>query len=261
MKKLIICLTLIFIQNNLFAQNFSNSLKGYYSNTKENELYSSIYLNGDGHALINEAYLAEYVQIDNKIYLFPDKSVFIFTLNNDKLIGDSSWVENNTYKKNKDTIRTKEITVPVYKIEPKLLYEFYKINYTEGTDQVSFDYFVDPEKYKNSIEKLCNQGLTTACASYFGLLYLEDLGGLDQLLENKSLNIKTNSKLENLAKFIIDKGDIRGYGLLASYYFSTGNEERGNEILEKGVELNDPKSVNLLLEIELKKIDADIKED
>ena len=58
------------------AQNISATLKGYFSTSKKDALYSSIYFDGEGHVLINDNYAGEYFQKEDCVYVFPDKSVF-----------------------------------------------------------------------------------------------------------------------------------------------------------------------------------------
>lgn len=259
MKRILSTLVIIALPALTSAQNISNSLEGYYKSNKKDALYTSFYFDGKGHVLISDSYNAEYVVVDKTVYVFPDKSVFIFTLDNDKLTGKSNWVEKTTYKKTKTPILSEDISIPTYKVDPNFLFEFYRLNYKDGTDETSFDYFENPEEYNKSIKNLCDKGLTTACAAQFGILYIEALGGLDQLLENTTTTLKPNLELENLANHIIKLGDIRGYGLLASYYFAIGNEDRGNEILEQGIELGDQNSSNLMLQLELNKMQNEIE--
>lgn len=233
------------------AQSITNSLKGYYKSTSKNDLYTSFYFNGDGHALINDGYPAEYVQVENIVYLFPDKSVFVFELKDKNLIGKSNWVEKATYKTSTIPDFGEEITIPQYTIVPNLLYEFYKINYEIGTDQPNYDFYSDYDTYTARLKNLCDKGLTTACGGYFGLLYIESLGGIDQLLDSNTHAIKPNKEIEKIGELMIQRGDIRGYGLLGSYYLAIGNNDKAKEYLEKGTESGDLQSATLQFELEM----------
>lgn len=238
------------------AQSITNSLKGYYKNTSKNDLYTSFYFNGDGHALINDGYPAEYLQVDNFVYLFPNKSVFVFELKDKKLIGKSNWVEKASFKSSTTPDFGEEISIPKYTIDPNLLYEYYKINYEIGTDQPKFDFYSDYDTYTARLKDLCDKGLTTACGGYFGMLFIENSGGIVQLLESNTNTLKPSKEMEKIVEFMIQKGDIRGYGLLGSYYLAIKDEVKGYEALTKGMELGDLKSSNLLMELELNQLES-----
>lgn len=251
--KLTILFTLITL--NVCAQKITNTLEGYFKNTKENELYNSIYLDGKGHALINNSYQAEYFQKDDRLYLFPDKSVFILKIDKNKLKGESTWVDKLTFKETKIPESEEINPLATYYIAPELLHEFYKQNFIEGTDETNFSLFSDEVSYSENAKKLCDQGLTSACGAQFGLLYIEALGGIDLLLdENLDKNIKENKVLEQLANKMIGLGDIRGYALLGSYYYAIGKEDLAFETYQIGSDNGDQTSASILLQTELNQL-------
>ena len=137
--KLSVLLTLITV--NIFAQKSTNTLEGYFKNNNDDDLYTSIYLDGKGHALINEAYEAEYFQREDLLYVFPDKSVFILKVDKDNLKGKSSWVKKLTFKKNNAPELDENRPFATNLIDPELLYAFYKLNFNEGTDEANFSIF------------------------------------------------------------------------------------------------------------------------
>ena len=257
--KLSLLLTLITV--NIFAQKSTNTLEGYFKNNNNDDLYTSIYLDGKGHALINEAYEAEYFQREDLLYVFPDKSVFILKVDKDNLKGKSSWVKKLTFKKNNAPELDENRPFATNLIDPELLYAFYKLNFKEGTDEANFSIFEDEAHYIEHTKKLCDQGLTAACGAQFGLLYLQELGGFDKLFEERSvLKINKSKVLEDLANKMISLGDMRGYALLASYYYAIGNEELAFKTYQIGSENGDQKSTSILLEMELNKILEDENE-
>ena len=244
------------------AQNISATLKGYFSTSKKDALYSNIYFDGEGHVLINDNYAGEYFQKEDYVYVFPDKSVFIFKVDKDKLKGISSWVEKNTYKQAKipsnDSV---ERVFKTYKINPTLLHQWYIQNFKEGTDEISFSVLEDSSKFKNQMEDLCNKDLAAACGSLFGINILEAVGGLNALLdtENRSaVELKPDIKIEAIARKMINLNDFRGYSLLGSYYMMLGNTEKAKLIYEEGAQQGDIDSVYALFGLNLEeKIDVE----
>lgn len=237
------------------AQTISNNLSGYFQNSKKDALYSSIYLDGKGHAIISDSFSAEYFQKEDTLYVFPDKSVFIFKLEKGKLKGLSSWVEKNTFKQTTTPNEEEIASFDSSKIDPELLYEYYKLNYTDGTDEVSFYAFENEQDYLKKTEELCNKGLTSACGAYFGMLYIESSGGLSSILgENEEASFKENPKMEKIANKMISLNDMRGYSLLGSYYYALGNTDKAMELYNEGAEKGDYNSNLILMEQELNKM-------
>ena len=233
-----------------YAQNISNNINGYFKNTKKDNLYSSIHFNGDGHAIINDAYAAEYFIQDDLLYVFPDKSVFIFEVEKNKIKGILNWVDKQTFKETSVPANDEyEIFFETYTINPILLQQFYSYNYTEKTDEISWFAFEKPEEYLNEMQKLCDQGLTSACGALFGMKYIEATGGFENLFENQQ--ILENKELEKIAQKMISLEDGRGYALLGSYFLALGNIEKAKEILTEGSEKGNQQATLTLFELEV----------
>lgn len=244
------------------AQAPSNTLEGYFKSNKKDALYNSIHLDGKGHALINGGFQAEYVQNGDKLYVFPDKSVFIFKVENGKLKGESSWVEKATFKKSEVPFSEEPFVFPSYNIDAGLLFDFYKLNYKEGTDEGSFYMFENEDDYIKQTAALCDKGLTAACGAYFGTLYLQSAGGLESLLdENMQKDFSNNPQMEKIAKRMITLGDARGYGLLGSYLYATGKEEEAMKIYKEGMDKGDQNCAAVLFQLELENVVNDAEPD
>ena len=237
------------------GQEISNSLEGYYSTSKKDALYSSIYFDGKGHVLINDNFSGEYFQKDDFVYVFPDKSVFIFKVDKDKLKGVSNWVDKITYKLTKIPSNDDfERIFKTYKIDPTLLYQYYIQNFKEGTDEVSFLALEDSLKYKNQMEDLCDKNLTSACGALFGMNILDAVGGLEVLLDeekNNTVELNPDAKIEMIAHKMINLNDFRGYSLLGSYYMMLGKTDEAKLIYEEGSEKGDVDSVYALFGLSL----------
>lgn len=246
----------------LNAQTPSNNLEGYFKNNKKDALYTSIHLDGKGHALINEGFQAEYMQNGEKLYVFPDKSVFVFKVEDGKLKGESNWVEKAVFRKNEVPFSEEPFAFPAYTVDPVLLFDFYKLNYKEGTDEGSFYMFEAEDDYLKKTMALCDKGLTSACGAYFGLLYLQSAGGLNALLDKNALKgFSKNPQMEEVANRMITMGDVRGYGLLGSYLYAIGEEEEAHEIYKQGMEKGDQNCAAVLFQLELEKMGSEAEAD
>jgi len=244
------------------AQTPSNTIEGYFKSNKKDALYTSIHLDGRGHALINGGFNAEYVQNGDKLYVFPDKSVFVFKVENGKLKGESSWVEKAIFKKSEIPFSEEPFTFPSYTIDAELLFDFYKLNYKEGADEGSFYMFENEEDYMKQTAALCDKGLTAACGAYFGILYLQSAGGLESLLvENAVKDFSENSQMEKIANRMITLGDARGYGLLGSYLYALGKEEEAVKVYNEGMEKGDQNCAAVLFQLELENVVEDAGSD
>lgn len=253
MRKFLIFFVLNYFAVSALGQAVSNSLSGSYVNGDPKAMYSSIAFDGKGHAVINDSFQAEYFQKDDVLYILPDKSVFIFKVEKNQLKGHSSWVEENTFKPSDPTIVLEEsVSFPSYPVNPQLLYEFYQLNFIEGTDQIRLDMIENEQEYQKQMESLCKQNLTVACGAYFSMLYLEHSGGFSSLFSSKKENtFQENPEMENIAKKMISLGDYRGYSLLGSYYYALENHEKALDIYNEGIEKGDMKSMIILMELEL----------
>jgi len=252
MKKKVMIWSVLLTGAIVNAQAPSNTIEGYFKSSKKDALYTSIHLDGKGHALINDGFQAEYVQNGDKLYVFPDKSVFVFKVENGKLKGESSWVEKATFKKIEVPFSEEPFVFPSYTIDAGLLYDFYKLNYKEGTDEGSFYIFENEEDYVKQTAALCDKGLTAACGAYFGTLYLQSAGGLESLLDEEAKkDFSSNPQMEKIANRMIKLGDARGYGLLGSYLYAIGKEEEAVKIYNEGMEKGDQNCAAILFQLEM----------
>lgn len=252
MKRTAILITLILVSISVKAQSISNNISGYFKSSGKDVLYESVYLDGKGHALINDSFPAEYFQKDDFLYVFPDKSVFIFKLDKDKLKGISDWVNKQTFKSTAiPTNDEYERVFETYTVDPNLLYQFYKNNFKEGTDQVSYDAFENEENYIKNMQELCNKELTSACGALFGMKFIQASGSLDSILSGNLTEFEPNKDLETIANKMITLKDNRGYSLLGSYFYAVGDIEKAKEIYTKGAENGDSQSALVLFGLEI----------
>ena len=244
------------------AQTITNTLKGYYSTSKNNVIYSTFYFDGHGHVLINGNFPGEYFQKDDKLYVFPNKNVFIFKLDKNKIIGTSSWVDRIAYKlKNNPLIQVDDDAMSKsYEIDPNLLDQFYRLNFKQNSDSISFSALEEPQKYEHQMEDLCNKKLTSACGAWFGISVLNEIDELESRLENEDLEVepKPNIKIESIAQRMINLNDFRGYALLGSYYVMIGDLNKAKIIFKEGADKGDVDSIFALASLDMENFSTDL---
>ena len=103
MKKFIFYF-LIFLSTFTFAQRPDNALQGYYGIKGSGSLYGSFNFDGNGKLLIGEMAHGDYFTRNDSLIIYPDKDIFIFKIKGKELHGISTWVENEVWKFNKDSI-------------------------------------------------------------------------------------------------------------------------------------------------------------
>ena len=244
-----------------FSQEINNNLHGYYVAKSVTSTYSSFEFDGNGKVSIIGMELRDYFTKGDSLIIYPDKSIFKFKIQKDKLIGVSDWVEKQTWIKKDTIVPNNRKDVAKAKKTALLMNEYYKITGNKS----SFDFLGGDEKAtikKDKINQLCNQGLSRACLDYFGMLVIEDQGLLNLL------NSKENTKPENptivaLGNKIISQGETEGYAVLGSYYYMIGNKQKAMQQWKLGENKGNSKSsmalFNIGLEAELDKIEPEKK--
>jgi hypothetical protein len=222
-QKVLILLSIIY-SNFCIAQNINNNLYGYYEAISEQTSYSSFEFDGNGKVSIAGMDFRDYFTKGDTLVIYPDKSIFKFKIEKNKLIGASTWVENGVWIKKdtlipnnrKDDAKANNIAV--------LMNEYYQIS----GDKTSFDFLGDDAKasaQKDMMNKLCNKGLSRACLDYFGMLVIEDQGmGVLFNLEKQTKPVPENSNIIALGNKIIIEGEPQGHAVLGSYYYMIGKK-------------------------------------
>ena len=83
--------------------------------------------------------------------------------------------------------------------------------------------------YTKTIDDLCNRGLAKACMEKFGIMLMEDVGGMGAVLSNKTKKPKQNPEIIKLGQKIINMGEVEGHTILGSYYYSLGEKVKAEK--------------------------------
>lgn len=241
-----LALLLLFLSSYIVsAQNADNSLHGYYEADNDKVLYDSFSFEGNGKVLISGMDYGDYFTRNDSLIIYPDKSIFIFKIKNDKLIGISNWVEKGswTHKKEAPEIQKLYDSVSTQK-KAGLLAKYY--DQTKNLSKVGYDI-----SGKIS-EKLCKEGLAKACMNLFGSKMIEYTPGLLSEPEKIPLKkLKPNLELILLSERIIELGEPEGYTLLGSYYYTLGLKKEAFEAWDEGEKKGSIQSARVKSTIEL----------
>lgn len=141
MKKFISYL-LIFLSIFSFAQKPDNALQGYYGIKGNGGLYGSFNFDGNGKVLIGDMAHGDYFTRNDSLIIYPDKDIFIFKIKGKELHGISTWVENEVWKFNKDSISVNNRKNPeLSQKKAELLAEYYDKKKNQGDLAALFDGF------------------------------------------------------------------------------------------------------------------------
>ncbi|GJN62603.1 hypothetical protein [Elizabethkingia anophelis] len=233
MKKFISYL-LIFLSIFSFAQKPDNALQGYYGIKGNGGLYGSFNFDGNGKVLIGNMAHGDYFTRNDSLIIYPDKDIFIFKIKGKELHGISTWVENEVWKFNKDSISVNNRKNPeLSQKKAELLAEYYDKKKNQGDLAALFD----PD-FSSFNTKLCDKGLAKSCLDLFGAKMLEVTPGLLTGKDLSKQNIQPHPELLALAQKIIDMGEPEGHTSLGSYLYAIGRTEEGekewNKAIEKG---------------------------
>ncbi|WP_228376939.1 hypothetical protein [Chryseobacterium vrystaatense] len=219
----------------LSAQGADNALHGYYGADNDKTLYSSFSFDGNGKVLIMDMDYGDYFTRNDSLIIYPDKSIFIFKIKKDKLIGVSNWVEKGIWSPKKDSVSTNNRRNPAdAKKKAELLAEYYDA--TKKTSKSGLDFEALASGKTNEInEKLCQKGLAKACMNLFGLNMMEYTPGLlSDPGKIPSKKLKPHPELISLSKRIIELGEPEGYTVLGSYYYVLGLKEKAFKTWDEG---------------------------
>lgn len=246
---LILCLTTALYAN---AQMVNNNLNGYYKAQSDTLMYSYLSFDANGKVDIMGMSEGDFFTNGDSLIVFPDKSIFKFKIEDNKLIGTSDWVKDGVWVKHDSIIDNKRKDNNSALHQAALLNEYYLKTRMNGTDITML--FDDKLMlaYTNTLEDLCNKGLPKACMELFGVKLMNEMGGIAAvLMPQKELKRTENQELVQLANKIIEMGEPDGHMLLGSYLYSIGQKEKGNSELEKAIELGSKKAILLQLNLSL----------
>ncbi len=257
--------TSIFVAISLFAQEVTNTMQGTFNTKAKDELYNPLVFDGKGKVTITEfdenGY--EFFERNDSVIIFVEKTVFIFKKEKNQLKGISDWVDNKVYKSALKSFQNQLQTDTQLAQRAKWLSQHYDLNLKNTADWIfNLDEAMLQEKLiqnEKDNQVLCDEGFDEGCKIVFSYKMAEQTGGMMEMLEKSEagieIKIKPNKTIEKLAQRVIDLGNPDGYGLFYSYYYFTGEEEKAEEFLQKGLDLGSAYCSELSLNLALAELE------
>lgn len=237
------------------AQNTDNALQGYYVAQSDTLMYSHFEFDGNGKVDIMGMGKGDYFTKGDSLIVFPDKSIFKFKIKENSLIGTSDWVSNGVWTKKDTLVINNRKNENSAKKTAELLHEYYRINKNMNQLELLLDNNITNHTAK--IKDLCDRGLGKACLDNFGLILVNDYGGIASLLNTDSNNefkkITENPEIIALGNKIIAMGEMEGHTVLGSYYYLIGEKNKAKLEWEKGAKKGSMKSSLAIYEVEFEK--------
>lgn len=236
----------------LSAQGADNSFHGYYESPSEDTLYNSFSFEGNGKVLISGMDYGDYFTRNDSLIIYPDKSIFIFKIKKDELIGISNWVDKGIWTHKKDAPEIQKINDPLsLQKKAELLAEYYDKTKSSSKSDLDLEVLLNDKTYEIN-DQLCDKGLAKACMNLFGLKMIKYTPGLLSDPEKiPSKKIKPHPELIVLSQKIIDFGEPEGYTALGSYYYTLGLKKEAYKTWEEGEKNGSLKSANVKASIEM----------
>lgn len=236
------------------AQEADNNLQGYFMTNAKETLYPYFAFDGNGKVDIAGYGKGDYFVKDDSLVVFPDKDIFVFKVSKIRLTGISSWVQNTRWDLKKDSLaENNRKDNALAKKNAQLLYEYYRK--TRAKSKASnLDKLFDESamgSYTKTIDDLCTRGLAKACMEKFGLMVMQDAGGMEAVLKNKLKNPKQNPEIIKLGQKIISMGEIEGHTILGSYYQSLGDKSKAEKEWQKAADKGSMKAGMVQIEAEM----------
>lgn len=234
------------------AQEADNNLQGYFMTNSKESLYSYFAFDGNGKVDIAGYGKGDYFIKGDSVVVFPDKDIFIFKMNKNRLSGISDWVKNTKWDLKKDSVaENNRKDEALAKKNAQLLYEYYQKTRKKTNDLEKLFDENAMGNYAKTIDDLCSRGLTKACMEKFGLLVMEDVGGMSAVLTSKTKKPKLNPEIIKLGQKIISMGEVEGHTVLGSYYYSTGDKVKAEKEWQKGTDKGSTKAAMVQFEAEM----------
>lgn len=212
------------------AQEADNNLQGYFMTNSKESLYTYFAFDGNGKVDIAGYGKGDYFVKNDSLVIFPDKDIFIFKIAKNRLTGNSTWVKNTKWDLKKDSLaennRIDEVSA---KKNAQLLYEYYRKTRAKSNDLGRLFDENAMGDYTKTIDDLCSRGLAKACMEKFGIMLMDDVGGMGAVLSNKTKKPKQNPEIIKLGQKIINMGEVEGHTILGSYYYSLGDKVKAEK--------------------------------
>jgi hypothetical protein len=239
MRKLLVLMAVFFITGGVLAQKADNALQGYYEEQGDETFYKGFGFDGNGK-MAGGMSDGDYFTRNDSLIVFPDKSIFIFKIRKDRLIGISDWVKKGVWVRKKDSLVVNNRKNPEEaQKKAALLAAFYDRTKNRSALDALFS-----DDLLTINEDFCNQGLAKACLNTFGIKMMKYTPGLlgdpEKIKEKK---LKPHPELIQLSERIVSLGEMSGYNVLGSYYYVLGLRDKAFETWSEGEKHGDTASM------------------
>jgi len=234
------------------AQEADNNLQGYFMTDSKESLYPYFAFDGNGKVDISGFGKGDYFIKNDSVVVFPDKDIFIFKISKNRLSGNSTWVKNTKWDLKKDSLaENNRKDEALAKKNANLLYEYYRKTRAKSNNLEKLFDENAMGNYAKTIDDLCNRGLAKACMEKFGLMVMEDIGGMEAVLTSKTKKPKQNPEIIKLGQKIIRMGEVEGHTVLGSYYYSLGDKTKATKEWQTATEKGSTKAELAQFEAEM----------
>lgn len=214
MKKKLYLIPLLFSLG-VQSQKISTNFEGYFENRQTNTPFHSFHFDGKGHTLINDTISGVFFKQQEKVYVTDGVHFFIFKTANKTITGIDTFGNEAVYMK---IIPHSTIQFETYKVNPKLLSDYFNFEYDIETNESKMPLFSNPEQYLKKTEKLCIEGLTVACEAYLAAQYLQYIQIAYKT--DTAFQITKNKEIEKICTIYAQFDPGKAYLFLAAYYAS-----------------------------------------
>lgn len=177
-KRIIFAFILLFGITKANSQTANNQILGRFESTSTDQLYMNFSFDNNGNVAIDGFGRGDFFTKGDTLFVFPDKDVFKFLVEEDRLKGVSNWVKDGTWIRSVELPDDNRMNDEEAKKQAALLEAYYQKTRIGSLD---IDFLLDADSFQAYIldlEGLCDQKMKRACTELFGI-YSMDLDKMD----------------------------------------------------------------------------------
>ncbi|MDR2920253.1 MAG: hypothetical protein LBV72_12935 [Tannerella sp.] len=240
-----------------YTQEYSVSLSGTFQldTTSEKGPYDAFVFDGAGKAGIHAfgESKGDFLQIDDTIIIYPDKSIFVFLKKDEQtLVGINTWVKDQVFRKmENDTIITPMQTRgPDYAAQ---FYEFYTLTNRDAPSLSTYMSINMDSSLNTAMKRLCDEGFPKACLTMANALMLNSpaLASLFRSPDEENQKMAPDKEIFDYYMKAIELNELDAIAQLGAYFLMLGHKEEAMKMLEKGCELGHRECCYSLLGLEI----------
>jgi hypothetical protein len=179
MKKCLnLVLILLFGIPTSYSQAVNNNLWATFESSSSDQIFQKFAFDNNGKVWIDDFGKGDFFTKGDTLFVFPDKDVFKFLVEEDRFVGVSNWVQDGVWVRSGDLVDNNRLNDQEARKQAQLYDEYYTKTRV-GISQ--FDFLFDAEMYQQyliNLESLCDRKMVKACTELFGI-YSMDLDKMD----------------------------------------------------------------------------------